>query len=60
MERFTDQAYGDENWWNCKRPQRLTWLYRDMDYDTVVLQRALTGAQGPGCDAVETSKRGKR
>jgi len=37
MQRLTDLAYWDENWWNRKRPQRLTWLYRDMDYETVRL-----------------------
>jgi len=37
MQRLTDLAYWDENWWNRKRPQRLTWFYRDMDYETVRL-----------------------
>ncbi|HLW78833.1 MAG TPA: class I SAM-dependent methyltransferase [Terriglobia bacterium] len=47
MERLTDVAYWDENWWTQKRPERLR-LYRDFDFETV---RLLGKAAGDAAQA---------
>ncbi len=44
MNALTDAAYWEEHWWSTQRPQRLRWLYRDQDYETVeLIRRAAAG-----------------
>jgi 2-polyprenyl-3-methyl-5-hydroxy-6-metoxy-1,4-benzoquinol methylase len=58
MKALTDPAYWDEHWWGAPRPQRLRWLYRDQDFETVRLIRQ--GTTGGSARVVEVGGGGSR
>jgi 2-polyprenyl-3-methyl-5-hydroxy-6-metoxy-1,4-benzoquinol methylase len=43
MKALTDAAHWDKQWWTAQRPRKLSWLYRDQDYETVRLIRRAAG-----------------
>jgi 2-polyprenyl-6-hydroxyphenyl methylase/3-demethylubiquinone-9 3-methyltransferase len=45
MNRLTDVAYWEKNWWAAGRPERLR-LYRDFDFETVRLLRDASYPRG--------------
>lgn len=58
MKRLTDLGYWDSTYWGSARPQRLKFLYRDMDYEFVRLLRRY--GQGSGTKTLELGAGGSR
>ena len=58
MKRLTDVGYWDKHWWGPASPQRLRFLYRDVDLEFVRLIRKLAGRAD--CRILEAGAGGSR
>ena len=58
MKRLTDVGYWDKHWWGPASPQRLRFLYRDVDLEFVRLIRKL--ARRADCRILEAGAGGSR